>query len=67
MEEGDGNLATLSRTQCQRLLGGVTVGRMVFTEHALPAVHPVNFVLAGTDIVIKTGLGRSSPQPAEVT
>lgn len=55
MEDGDGGLATLSRTQCQRLLGGVTVGRRVFTEHAPLDVRPVNFVLIGRDIVVKTG------------
>lgn len=54
MEDGDGGLATLSRTQCQRLLGGVTVGRRVFTEHAPLDVCPVNLVL-GRDIVVETG------------
>lgn len=43
--------------ECLRLLGSVPIGRLVFTEHALPAVHPVNFVLAGPDVIIRTGQG----------
>lgn len=37
-----------------RLLGGVSLGRIVFTRHALPTVRPVNHVLDGGDIVIRT-------------
>ncbi len=37
-----------------RLLGGVSLGRIVFTRHALPTVRPVNHVLVDGDIVIRT-------------
>jgi nitroimidazol reductase NimA-like FMN-containing flavoprotein (pyridoxamine 5'-phosphate oxidase superfamily) len=39
------------------LLGSVRVGRLVFTENALPAVHPVNFRLHGGDVVIRVAGG----------
>ncbi|MDQ3887130.1 MAG: pyridoxamine 5'-phosphate oxidase family protein [Actinomycetota bacterium] len=48
---------TISEAECLRLLQTVPVGRMVFTENALPAVHPVNFVLSGRDVIIRTGSG----------
>ena len=38
-------LDVLNRRQCLDLLQGVRVGRLVFTEDDLPAVHPVNFRL----------------------
>jgi hypothetical protein len=43
--------------ECLRLLRSVPVGRMVFTEGALPAVHPVDFVMSGADVVLRTGRG----------
>lgn len=47
----------ISVAECRRLLESVPVGRLVFTEGALPAVHPVNFVMAGPDVIIRTGPG----------
>ncbi|MFS8204744.1 pyridoxamine 5'-phosphate oxidase family protein [Streptomyces sp. CWNU-52B] len=40
-----------------RLLGSVSLGRIVFTRHALPTVRPVNHVLDDGDIVIRTHEG----------
>ncbi|MET9895320.1 pyridoxamine 5'-phosphate oxidase family protein [Streptomyces sp. NPDC006465] len=37
-----------------RLLGSVSLGRIVFTRQALPAIRPVNHVLVDGDIVIRT-------------
>ncbi|MEU5438710.1 pyridoxamine 5'-phosphate oxidase family protein [Streptomyces sp. NPDC020719] len=37
-----------------RLLGSVSLGRIVFTRHALPTIRPVNHVLIDGDIVIRT-------------
>jgi uncharacterized protein len=48
---------TLPVDQSLRLLDTVPVGRMVFTEGALPAVHPVNFLRHGNSVVIRTGPG----------
>ena len=45
----------LSREECLSLLASMPVGRLVFTDRALPAVVPVNFVLSGRHIVLRTG------------
>src|SRR5262245_47213677 len=51
----DGNgLEILERGECLALLGSVPLGRVVFTERALPAVQPVNFVLDEECVVIRT-------------
>ncbi|WP_248964396.1 pyridoxamine 5'-phosphate oxidase family protein [Sphaerisporangium perillae] len=50
-------LQVLSREECLVLLASVPVGRIVFTDRALPAVQPVNFVLDGESIVIRTAAG----------
>ncbi|WP_198156489.1 pyridoxamine 5'-phosphate oxidase family protein, partial [Thermobifida cellulosilytica] len=47
-------LEVLTREECLRLLAQAPIGRIVFTDHALPAVQPVNFTMLGTDIVIRT-------------
>ncbi|WP_327682920.1 pyridoxamine 5'-phosphate oxidase family protein [Kitasatospora sp. NBC_00458] len=39
----DDQLEALSEAACLRLLSTVPVGRVVYTEHALPAVLPVSF------------------------
>ncbi|MBA9002763.1 pyridoxamine 5'-phosphate oxidase family protein [Thermomonospora cellulosilytica] len=54
----DGNrLQALERRECLDLMGTVPIGRVVFTDHALPAVRPVAFVLDGEDVVIRTAPG----------
>jgi nitroimidazol reductase NimA-like FMN-containing flavoprotein (pyridoxamine 5'-phosphate oxidase superfamily) len=49
----------LSREECLSLLATMPVGRLVFTDRALPAVVPVNFVLSGKHIVLRTGATSS--------
>ena len=44
----------LTDHQALGLLGEVSFGRIVFTQQALPAVRPVNHVLEGGRIVIRT-------------
>ncbi|WP_079165892.1 pyridoxamine 5'-phosphate oxidase family protein [Streptomyces sp. NRRL S-31] len=54
----DGGFHALDRPACLRLLGGVPVGRVVYTERALPAVLPVNFRLdADSSVVLRTSAG----------
>src|SRR5690242_16236313 len=48
---------TLPVGECLALLETVPVGRMVFTERALPVVHPVNFLRHGNSVVVRTGPG----------
>jgi hypothetical protein len=47
----------LDEAECHQLLGGAVVGRLGFTENALPAIQPVSFALAGEEIVIPTRPG----------
>ncbi|MEV4380785.1 pyridoxamine 5'-phosphate oxidase family protein [Streptosporangium sp. NPDC049644] len=47
----------LSHEKCMHLLASCPIGRIVFTDRALPAVQPVNFCLDGDDIVIRTTVG----------
>lgn len=49
-----GEFARLDRGESLRLLATVPVGRLIFTVNALPTVRPVNFVLAGELIVVRT-------------
>ncbi|MET7451954.1 pyridoxamine 5'-phosphate oxidase family protein [Streptomyces sp. NPDC005574] len=44
----------LDGVEALRLLGGVSLGRIVYTRHALPTVRPVNHVLVNGTIVIRT-------------
>ncbi|MER5379853.1 pyridoxamine 5'-phosphate oxidase family protein [Streptomyces sp. NPDC002688] len=48
------NSVELDGGEALRLLGSVSLGRIVFTRHALPAIRPVNHVLVDGDIVIRT-------------
>jgi len=50
-------LDVLDRKHCLELLQTVRVGRLVFTEDALPAVQPVNFRLYGDNVVIRVAGG----------
>ena len=50
-----GQLEDLTRAQCLLLLGQATVGRVVYTDGALPAVTPVPYALDGSAIVFRAG------------
>jgi uncharacterized protein len=50
-------LGALTVDECLRMLDTVPIGRMVFTEGPLPAVHPVNFLRHGNSIIVRTGPG----------
>ncbi|MEU8551599.1 pyridoxamine 5'-phosphate oxidase family protein [Streptomyces roseoverticillatus] len=49
----------LTRAESLRLLRTVSLGRVVFTRRALPAIRPVNHVVDGGHIVIRTHEGAS--------
>ncbi|MGW0752805.1 pyridoxamine 5'-phosphate oxidase family protein [Streptomyces sp. NPDC002587] len=46
-------MTQLHRAEALRLLGSVSLGRIVFTQHALPAVRPVNHLMDGDDIIVQ--------------
>lgn len=50
-------LDVLNRRQCLDRLAQVRVGRLVFTEDALPAIQPVNFRLWRDDVVLRVAGG----------
>ncbi|WP_432839533.1 pyridoxamine 5'-phosphate oxidase family protein [Dactylosporangium sp. CA-092794] len=52
-------LRALGRERCLELLASVPVGRVVFSMRALPAIRPVNHLLDGDTIVIRSDLGTS--------
>lgn len=49
----------LGKDEALRLLESVSLGRIVFTRHALPTVRPVNHVLDDGDIIIRTHEGAA--------
>ncbi|SEE86477.1 pyridoxamine 5'-phosphate oxidase family protein [Jiangella alba] len=54
----------LDRRTCYALLAGAPIGRLVFTEGALPAIEPVRFHLDGDDVVVQVGSTPELP-PAD--
>jgi len=47
-------LEQLSKDECLRLMASVSVGRIIYTRRALPAVELVNFAFDHGDIVVRT-------------
>lgn len=47
----------LTRAESWQLLGSVSLGRIVFTRHALPAIRPVNHLVEDETIIIRSHLG----------
>ena len=50
-------LSELDEEECRELLGTAVIGRLAFTEGALPAIQPVHFSLLGEHIYIPTRPG----------
>lgn len=57
MNVDSNGLEVLSSDECLVLAGTVSIGRIVFTDRALPAVQPVNFVLDNGCVIIRTTEG----------
>jgi uncharacterized protein len=55
MNAAGNDVGRFDRPRCLALLASVPVGRVVYTDRALPAVMPVGFVLADAEVVIATG------------
>ncbi|GLW15474.1 MULTISPECIES: pyridoxamine 5'-phosphate oxidase family protein [Streptomyces] len=49
----------LDRAESLRLLGSVSLGRIVFTQDALPAIRPVNHLLHHGEVIIRTHEGAA--------
>lgn len=52
-------LESLPRAESLRLLSTVSLGRLVFTHLALPAIRPVNHAVAGDQVIIRAYLGTA--------
>ena len=50
-------MVALDRAECLRLLGRGVIGRVVYTDGALPAAQPVNYTVEGEEIIFRTGGG----------
>jgi hypothetical protein len=46
--------AELDRAECLRLLESVDIGRVIYTERAMPAAAPVRYILNGAEIFFRT-------------
>ena len=57
MEVDANGLEVLDAEECLRLLGTKTLGRIGVSIDALPAVLPVNSVLDGDQVIIRTSRG----------
>jgi nitroimidazol reductase NimA-like FMN-containing flavoprotein (pyridoxamine 5'-phosphate oxidase superfamily) len=49
----------LTRDESWQLLASVSLGRIVFTRHAMPAIRPVNHLVDGHTIIIRSHLGAA--------
>lgn len=52
-------IGQLDRAEALRLLGSVSLGRIVFTHQALPAIRPVNHLMDGEDIIVQLHEGAA--------
>ncbi|GAA4733845.1 pyridoxamine 5'-phosphate oxidase family protein [Modestobacter marinus] len=55
----DHEVEVLDEAECLALMGTVLVGRIAFTERALPAVQPVAFALAHGEVYIPVHRGST--------
>lgn len=52
-------MVELSRDEALKLLGTVHLGRVAFTDQALPAIRPVNHLVDDGDIIVRTHGGSA--------
>ncbi|MFH9348717.1 pyridoxamine 5'-phosphate oxidase family protein [Kitasatospora sp. NPDC017646] len=65
--EREDRVETLSEAECLRLLSTVPVGRVVYTEHALPAVLPVSFEVLDGRLVLAVRRGSATARGLDGT
>ncbi|MEU7530213.1 pyridoxamine 5'-phosphate oxidase family protein [Saccharothrix sp. NPDC042600] len=53
-------LQVLPREECLRLLGTASIGRLVYTDRALPVIHPVVYALDGDAVVLRVPEGSAT-------
>lgn len=55
----------LTEGECWQLMGSVSLGRVVFTHRAMPAIRPVNHVIDEQKIIIRSHLGAAITSRAD--
>lgn len=50
-------LEEIAHSECIELLRSACIGRVIYTDHVLPACTPVNFAVDGSTIVFRTKPG----------
>ena len=50
-------LDVLDDAECRRLLGRAVIGRLAYTENALPTIQPVHFIVHAGRVLIPTRVG----------
>ena len=55
----------LTEGECWQLLGSVSLGRVVFTHHAMPAIRPVNHLVDNQKIIVRSHLGAAITSRAD--
>jgi len=58
-------LEQLNRSEALKLLGSVSLGRLVFTHQALPAVRPVNHLVVSESIIVRATQGAAITSAAD--
>ncbi len=53
MSEGDRQMRPMTRQQALGKLASTGYGRVMFTQHAMPAIRPVNHLLHDGHIIIR--------------
>lgn len=53
------DLLPLTTRECLDLLATQQLGRLAYTEHAMPSIRPVNFFLHRAELVVRTSRGGS--------
>ncbi|TNC19628.1 pyridoxamine 5'-phosphate oxidase family protein [Amycolatopsis alkalitolerans] len=53
------DIRPLTPRECVKLLSSQPVGRLAFSENALPTIRPVNFFLHNGDIIVRTSRSGS--------
>lgn len=49
----------LTVAECWELLAGASLGRVVFTHHAMPAIRPVNHLVDDRKIIVRSHMGAA--------
>lgn len=58
-------VARLERDECYLLMASAEVGRLAFVHHGWPLVLPVNVVVDGQDLLLRTTAGSSLAPPQQ--